>query len=292
MGKSSLFQFLSKILKESQPSYWILKIDLNSFSDALDGLTRDVLTDFESAIEFLINQILKPELELTRYHFREACLKTGKVVILLDGFDEIASSYEHEVLNLVNLLLKTNIQRIYISTRPECCQRLESEFLQIKYSLMPFNESDQVKYMTNFIKAKTREFDEEILKKTMDAVAQSMKKSISDRDLKFTGIPLVTKLVSELFEYEIVEIFQNRYENLDEKLENIISKKFNLWSLYQNFVTKSFKIYFEEKCLIDEKNAANKKRIEKEKKIILDNYETFAIKQFLKTNLIKYFQRI
>jgi hypothetical protein len=253
MGKSSLFCKLCEVLKEHEPDCWIYKLDLNDHSEALDELTNMKLQSPKEAVRFIGQQVIKFKSNFERNHFTDSCFETGKVILLVDGFDEIFGSYGDEVLDLIKLLAQTKIKKLLISTRPECCERLEMEFLQIKHSLQPFSESDQKAYFLSFLKNSDKFRDSKELEEIVGAFLESMKRSIRAKDYRHTGVPLITKLVAEYLEDKIPSM--NRATTFSNTVDKLRSEKFNLWCLYENFISKSFDIYFKEKCGIDVKKA-------------------------------------
>jgi hypothetical protein len=291
MGKSTLFNRLAEKLKEKIPHYWICKIDLNDYSDALDKLTMKKLNSVDEAVDFLINDLLNIKLSFDKLHFQESCMKTGRIILIIDGFDEIATFYEQQVLNFISLLLETKISNFFISTRPEWSECLEKRFLQIKFSLMRFYGQDQKDYFMKFMISKFSGWNVEMLTTTVDTIIELMQKSISDKDLQLTGVPLISKLVAEFFEDKISEFPEKFEDNFEENLNKLKSESFNLCSLYDSFILKSFHIYYK-KCDIDYKKALNKKRIDKEIKEVTDNYEILAIKETLKKKAPDYFGKI
>jgi hypothetical protein len=286
MGKSSLFYKLAEISKEYHPDYWIYKLDLNDHSEGLEKLTKTILGSPEEAVKFLGEKIMKFKSDFEENHFTRSCIETGKVILLIDGVDEIFSSYGEEVLDMIKLLSQTKIKKLFISTRPECCERLEMEFLQIKHSLEPFSESDQKQYFLDFLKNndKLGEITEAELRETVEAFMESMKGSISAKDYRHTGVPLMTKLVAEYLENKCFCPGPDGV-TLSETMETLKTEKFNLWILYENFIIKSFIIYFRDKCEMDVDNAMKLIEMRKKEKKILENYKIFAILQFLNRDM-------
>jgi hypothetical protein len=288
MGKTSLFCKLAEALKEVQPYFWIYNFDLNDHSEALDELTKIKLHSPGEAVQFIAEKVMKLKSNFEKNHFIGSCTETGKVILLFDGVDEIFSSYGEEVVELMKLLSQTKVRKIFISTRPECCERLEKEFLQIKHSLQPFSESDQKEYFLEFLK-KTDKFKDTIeadLSEIVEAFLESMKRSISAKDYKHTGVPLVTKLVADYLGDRIPSISKTTFNKTVDKLK---TEKFSLWILYESFISKSFDIYFKDKCGMDMKKANNIRKCKEEKRKILANYKIFAIQQFLKKEAEKFF---
>ncbi len=238
----------------------------------------------------LIDKIMKLDSEFEKKLFKYSCVKTGNVIILFDGFDEVASYYKDHVTRLIKSLLKTSIKKIFIASRPEWAKYLETTFLQIKYSLMPFEKKDQEKYLLSFMQKEIENVAEDLLKMIVEMILSSMSKSLNDEVYKFTGVPLITKLVAEFFESIIREYFQgtssNNFDDLTEKLK---TETFDLVKLYDYFVEKKLRIYYEEKSGMDLSKPQVKKTVRRETQIIMENYETLAVQQILKTDVAKHF---
>jgi hypothetical protein len=195
-----------------------------------------------------------------------------------EKFDDVILEYTED----------QNEEKIVISTRTECCERLEKEFLQIKHSLHPFSESDQKKYFLDFLREKNqlKDLTEAELGEIVEVFVESMKRSISAKNYKHTGVPLVTKLVAEYLECFASHTSKS---TLNETLK---IEKFNLWTLYENFITKSFIIYFTEKCGMDPKNPIKYIEMKKQETRILGNYKIYAIQEFLKKDAAKFFPNL
>jgi hypothetical protein len=76
---------------------------------------------------------------------------------------------------------------------------------------MPFEKQDQEKYLLSFMVQKIENVDEVMLKKIVEMILVSMSKSLRDEDYRFTGVPLITKLVAEFFESNINEHFKSKF---------------------------------------------------------------------------------
>jgi hypothetical protein len=290
MGKSTVLNFLAQLLKKSQPNFWIIKIDLNDCTNELEKVSIEELKTPEGAIQFLVENVMKLKTEFEREFFKKSSLETGNVILLFDGFDEVASYYKDQVTQLIKSLLKTSIGKIFIASRPEWAEHLETTFLQIKYSLMPFEKEDQGNYLFSFMKQKLGNADEDLLKKIVEMILSSMSESLNDEVYKFTGVPLITKLVAEFFESKIRDHLRdttsNNFDDLTEKLRN---ETFDLVKLYDHFVEKKLRIYFEEKSGMDLSKPQVKKTVRQGTQIIMKNYETLAVQQILKTDVAKHF---
>jgi hypothetical protein len=217
-------------------------------------------------------------------------LETGNVIVLFDGYDEVASYYKDEVTQLIKSLLKTSVGKIFIASRPEWAEHLQMTFLQIKYSLMPFEKQDQGNYLFSFLMQTIEDVDEDLLKKIVQMILSSMSKSLNDEVYKFTGVPLITKLVAEFFESKIRDHLRDTTSNnFDDFTEKLKTETFNLVKLYDHFVEKKLRIYYEEKSGMDLSKPQVKKTVRQGTQIIMENYETLAVQQILKTDVAKHF---
>ncbi len=292
MGKTTLLNYLARELKKSRPNYWITKIELNDFTKELDQVTSKELETSQMAVKFVSNYIMKLKSKFDKDLFRESCESTGNVVLLFDGFDEVAKFYKDQVTQLVKSLLKTKIEKFFIASRPEWSDYLQRTFSQIKHALQPFKKEDQEHYLFNFLNDRIENVDEVKLKRIIETVLKLMSTSISDKDYKFTGVPLITKLVGEFFESKISEYFQASTEDFKVFIQKLEKETFDLIKLYDHFVEEKLQVYYEEKCGMILSNPQTSRSIKQMKQKILENYETLAVRQILKTDVENFFPLI
>lgn len=85
----------------------------------------------------------------------------SKMIILFDGFDEIAPHYKEIVLALFSHYNNmSGIDRIYLSSRPNMFEKeFEDHFNEPKfYHLQPFTERDQIVFLDTFLRRKLTEY--------------------------------------------------------------------------------------------------------------------------------------
>jgi hypothetical protein len=292
MGKSTLLNYLARNIKKFHPSFWVMKVDLNDFTRELSEVASKDLKTPQKAIEFVSAKLMKLKLQFEKNLFKESCESTGNVVLLFDGFDEIASYYKDQVTELIKSLLKAKIEKFFIASRPEWSDYLERTFSQIKHALQPFGKVDQQHYLFNFLKERVKNADEMKLMIIIQIILKLMATSISDKDYKFTGVPLITKLVGEFFEAKISEYFRASTEDFKVFMERLEKETFNLIKLYDHFVEKKLQVYYEEKCGMVLSKPSTHRSVKQLKQKIFENYETLAVRQILKTDFKKYFSSI
>ncbi len=216
MGKSTVLNCLAQQIKKKNPNYFVIKIDLNDYSNQLDELDSEDLETCEKAVGLLAEKIMNLQSGFEKNLFWKSCMESGNVILLFDGFDEVAGYYKEQVTKLMKTLLQTSIKKIFIASRPEWSEYLEREFLQIKHSLMAFAKEDQEKYLIDFIKDKLENTDEDKLKRITETILSLLTASLSDEEFQFTGVPLIMKLVADFFESRICEYFQGPAKDFEE----------------------------------------------------------------------------
>ena len=258
MGKSTLLTHLSKQIKQNFPAKWVVRIDLNDHTDALKTLIQRQI-DKKKAADFVSTKLLKLKPSLEIELFKQCCEQKQKlrIVIMMDGFDEISPSYKKIVTDLLQALRQTAVEQLWVTTRPHLRNELEDKLQQLSYTLEPFSEEDQFEFLTKFWSLKDwfaevdNEERQEVKNKLETCATQLIKnvaKSISDKDIKFTGIPLQCRMLAEAFDEEI-KTFCLASESMAK-----LPLKLDLLDLYEKFLNRKYDIYLEEKLKISNTN--------------------------------------
>ena len=119
MGKSTVLTHLSKQIKQKFQAKWVVRIDLNDHTYALQTLKNENI-DKQKAIEFVSEKLLKLKYGLEIELFRQCCEQKQKVrrVIMLDGFDEVSPFYEKTLIHLLQDLRQMTVEQLWVTTRP------------------------------------------------------------------------------------------------------------------------------------------------------------------------------
>jgi len=294
MGKSTLMTHLSKQMKQKFPAKWVVRIDLNDHTDALKALKQEQI-DKDKAIEFVAEKVLKRnpglELELFKQSFEQK--QKLRLVIMLDGFDEISPIYKEAVIDLLQALRQTAVEQLWVTTRPHLRKNLEDKLQQLSYTMEPFSEENQVEFLTKFWSLKDwfAEMDsnkKEKCKQKLEMYAEQLIKklsiSISDKDRLFTGIPLQTLMLAEAFDKE-VKIFCQSSESMPELKVNL-----ELIELYRRFIGRKYDIYQEEKVQIRVSNVAGIGQRERDLKTLREDHQLLALKVLFTEEQVELFQ--
>ena len=202
MGKSTLMSSLSLQLKKTYPSVWVFRLDLLEFSNYFEGIINQGNMDVESPVDFLLAMMdtsCKTETTVTEKNLIRKCFcKPGKIIIIVDGFDEIPDCKD-VVLNLLNGLKEnTSILRIFATTRPN----MEKYLGSIPFKIKPFSPEEQVdclqRIWTKDLQVSQATHHEK-LKTYAVGLLRTLSVSLTSKSNQVTGIPLQIKFLAEVF---------------------------------------------------------------------------------------------
>jgi hypothetical protein len=225
MGKTSLLNELAKQLKKENPYDWVLFLKLNDFSDQFLSELKKSHFDHNDSKEF-------PENSFQSIVFKESILCTGNCHILIDAFDEICPDYEEVVMDMIVALSKTKIKSMFVSTRPQKRQDLESKLNVMAFEFNPFNQADQIKCLKQIFK---NDLDNTKAEKIVKILKTSFRFS---KDKLVTGIPLYIKMIGEILQNNEIDL-------------NFFFENFDIDLLYQSFVKKKHSLHLTEKLGLD-----------------------------------------
>jgi predicted NACHT family NTPase len=92
MGKSIFLSYMAHEIKKWKPSVWVLRINLNEHTKELEDIKFEQ-ENIEKCREFLwsaAHSSKESALKATKEIFLQSLEQTGKMVIILDGFNELS----------------------------------------------------------------------------------------------------------------------------------------------------------------------------------------------------------
>jgi hypothetical protein len=292
MGKSTLLTHLSKQIKEKFPTKWLVRIDLNDRTDALKTLEEEQI-DKEKAIEFVSEKVLKLKPGLEMELFKQCCEEKQRVgvVIMMDGFDEISPFYKDAVINLLQALRQTEVEQLWVTTRPHLGEELEDKLQQLSYTLEPISEENQIDFLTKFWALKTwftegeNKLEEEVKKKLRvyaKEVIMKLAQSVSDND--FTSIPLNCLMLAEVFDEEVETFYKS------DNPAPLFHFKIELFGLYKRFIDRKYDIYIQEKCQISAAELSANEEREWVKKGMIEDHQLLALRALFTEEQVPLFE--
>ncbi len=247
MGKSTTIDFLSENEKKEHPSRWVIKIDLKAQKELIESMNinniKDVISFFSEVLK--LSYLGQSLLECFLQKLEE------RVVLYLDGFDEICSEHQIKIVQLMQILKRlSKIEKIVVATRQHMQNNLEDGLGVFSYGLKSFSEEDQLAYLKRFWESHlelTIDSDEAVEKFKNFAVQLRMlfSASIKDNQYNFMGIPLQARLLAEAFQ----TVFREYY--LSDEDVVFLPDSLDIVDLYQRFIDQKYQIYLVHKEQID-----------------------------------------
>jgi ankyrin repeat protein len=268
MGKSTLLTHLAAGTKQSDPSRWTVRVDLNDHTNFLCSVNEDKL-EIDTVIKFLKEVMLKHgngvQSEFEKQLFEDSLKRRGNMIIMFDGCDEISPSYTKKVSIMLKELQKVFAGKLWVTSRTIMRHKLEEDLSTLAFTLHPFRESEQHTFLQRVWKSKIPNVSGTLLKEFVTKLLQLTVQTLSDKGKEFTGIPLQTMMLAEVFESELRQCSQAGIINFPPEL--------NLLKLYDAFVKRKLDIYYKEKRKTDMTNAG-----------VQDDYEDFR-ETFMKNHM-------
>ncbi|XP_018577961.1 uncharacterized protein LOC108916237 [Anoplophora glabripennis] len=248
-GKSTVLTNLAATIKDKNPHLWVIKIELAEYTTIL----RDSLNNREGSISAMKLLNSKKATELTNHLERFVFSMNKKVVLMLDGIDEISPDYTELVLDLLAQCRQAaNFDKLFVATRPHMILKLE-EVLRVKpFVLQPFTEQNQVDFLASYWMHNlgTDGEDERKYERYARALVNRMTswtKGYGDKEDDFTAIPLQLRMLAEIFQEDTKSeelVWQGCKEYLkDTRTELKLPEKMVIKELYDTFIEKKRNIY-------------------------------------------------
>jgi hypothetical protein len=144
-GKSTLLTHLEKQTQERHPDVWVVRVNINNYTRILQEIKRNGF--FENGAIKIITEAARIKItegaQLEGKLFNYIYKSTGNMVVLIDGVDEVSPQYTEEVIQILRILVKTEIRKIWVTSRNSEKDHLELELQCQSYRLVPFSVEDQ-----------------------------------------------------------------------------------------------------------------------------------------------------
>jgi hypothetical protein len=244
-GKSSFCEHLYQVWLQEPPSpllpTWVMKINLSDFH--FDSANSSIMSPIGKNLKLPVWQLRALKIDMTR---------KNKVVLLLDGLDEIKDEKQLQGLNnwISNLPLE-NIS-ILLTTRPYAAHNIvlpsSSKYEKIHFiTLKEYTPSQHKKYLTNFVKSVFNDSDVKIeaqLVKLAEAMYQSMAKT-HNTSSSIISIPLKSFLFCEILKPLILSQKTKTRAELD--IDYILdgADDLNTVKLFQRFIEIKLKDFLQ-----------------------------------------------
>lgn len=223
-GKTTSFKTMATKLKGKFPLHFVAFIDLKSHVEVYEkdekfvGKTIEKLPseNQKTFLNFLCEKILKLNDFGTKVFVD--LFNLNRVIMLMDGFDEISPNYKKFVIKIIQFIEASNNQ-LWISTRTHLESELSSKVNAVAFRLIEFSVDDQKKFFEEFMKSKG---ESGLSLETKLKEIENFMLSLSKKTNFSTSNPLLMRMIAEIYN-----------EGLN------LTADTNLFSIYDEFVKKT-----------------------------------------------------
>ncbi|XP_038104658.1 uncharacterized protein LOC119765250 isoform X2 [Culex quinquefasciatus] len=250
MGKSTLMTQLEQ-QKEISSLSMVIRINLFDYTSIFQSM-KNKNVEFEEVKSFLLNvlQMATPNSNSEKRVFEqvlfESFLNHKNLVLLVDGFHEIAPNYVKPVLNFLNTA-KEHVKKLIVTTHDNSAKsKLESSLNVFAHSFVPFTENDIRNFLEMFWK--TNLTDAELNQARFEEFVTAMLEEYTQADFNgksFISTPLHIEMIATCLQSLLEDYIKTGSSDILKKLR----KEFNLCSLYENFINIKFNNIYLEKNL-------------------------------------------
>ncbi|XP_046402052.1 uncharacterized protein LOC124168015 [Ischnura elegans] len=147
-GKSVFMNETARILKKKQPHCWVGVVDLPLHEERIKSWSEAEMVSYPQMAVDLVYELLKAgSTSIEKRVFNTLCHIKGRVIIIFDAFDEICPNYKLKVMALLKSLTRVMDAKLCIATRTHESSDLEDGLFTLAYSFVPFDRSEQIKFL-------------------------------------------------------------------------------------------------------------------------------------------------
>ncbi|XP_046457772.1 uncharacterized protein LOC124204695 isoform X2 [Daphnia pulex] len=266
-GKSTVLSHYCETIKKTKPTRWISRINLVDYCEILskfepkmkdNSSNEEDEEDFSTTIDFFVDELNIRDCEnaFSRSLLRHQ-LKMGdnRVVVMLDGFDEISSQFQEKAIHLMKAIIANKSVQLIVTTRPHMMDQLQLQLSQLAYSLENFTEKDQIDYLSEYWETNLKELEDKsvVIRKFSEYFVQRVSQTLKDKEKSFIGIPLQCRLMAECFQSDLQGIIkENRNDSEIQKL--LDGQKFDLATMYNRLMETKRRVFLQEKISVSAPN--------------------------------------
>ncbi|XP_070494017.1 uncharacterized protein [Chironomus tepperi] len=246
-GKTTTFiDFASKLSKTAKDAY-ILFINLRKNGKIFNKYTDESKCQTIQHVCQLLLEIVKKlnpkeiEKEIFKKLFDE-----GKVILFLDGVDEVCPKYKKFILRIFELISQTNNQQ-WISTRPHYAETLQKLLNIIPYKFAPYTYTEKEDFIKNILQVNNVNDEQNKLATKIIEKIENLKGYYYYKPEEIDN-PLMIQIITELYIHNQVETDNNNridiYTAMIEKQKEEVGDKvpiserdkdltFSIWDVHR-----------------------------------------------------------
>lgn len=235
-GKTTELKMMALKMKQKFQSKWIMYMDLKKYTFAYEK-SEDNESWFQSkddVMVFMSQRFLKLN-KFDEKVFNEL-FNEFRVVILFDGFDEIAPNYKKFLLALIKKISECNIHS-WVSTRTHLENELQKEFSTIAYRLKSLTKDNQGIFFAEFLLSKG--FLHENIQQNVSEI-QSFVDSLENLSTDLAFNPLLMQMIADIYgeSFDLTSIGCNFFSIYVEFVSKMLSNSMNKGPVVQQDISR------------------------------------------------------
>ena len=200
IGKSTILNFVSVKECEESSLYTFWAFDPNEYVKSPDNLLPVLirLREVSNSKVFSLTNELERILEVS-YQQLEFVLRSGKLLLLVDGLDEIANDFREQICNEINDFVRSYQENKVILTCRSSVDFAASESFSF-FEVANLNRDQQKKFIDNYFSLETKDSSswlEDLIKEKEELSSQKLywKIQSSDRLRELAQTPLLLSMM-------------------------------------------------------------------------------------------------
>lgn len=247
-GKSINLTRIVRSIKKYKPTSLIIEIDLNKLQRSSVSFCVE---SKEQLINFLFRVLKKSSVHAVEKKIVEYKINNSEQLILLfDGFDEVTKEQQENVIKLFKFIIQETKSNLWITSRPENKEKLETSLCVLSYSFNRLSRSDRINYLSHFWRVCITFCDSNSIEFNFKRFAEIVNQHFSSISETFNfpsliKIPLMLRSVAVTYLNFFTRVLINNTENgsaIERKIREI-----KYTDIFESFVRHVYDIYFFEK---------------------------------------------
>lgn len=234
MGKTLLLANIARCMIEHCTKSIFVFLPLTQFS--IDFSPQNISTwNGDTAILNVLKYISTSE-QNQKLLLKLIQAKLLQMGIFFDGLDEVSSD-KLDLVKQTFLCITTEFSnvRIFITSRPHMRDALEKSLGVLAYDILPFDQQNQVDFLTHFWAEIAPNIDLIVLEEYATSCLEAVHKSLTKNDKKITGVPLLCHMIAKLYAEKLKNNSVKRRRLCNDPLQC------KLPIMYQNFITNKIR---------------------------------------------------
>lgn len=250
-GKTTTFMDYAMKLKAAEKDSWVSYVKLRKFREVFEKFNHKIGSLTEQELLQILSEIVGEDEKSKIFGKR---FVAGKVILLLDGIDEVCPKYEQLLMEILNSWKESvSENQLWISTRPHYAEKLKETFGVSVHKFASYSKDEKIQLIINILESKKisdKPTQSQMIEGINNCLSHLELNSISKEEIDNTlMITMITKLfIQDPSRHDMnnrYELYSAMIEMQKNKLSAKISgedytpnSRLNIWHVHQLLAIK------------------------------------------------------